>query len=226
MITIENLLFYYQQNSFSLSIDKLTINKGEAVALLGPNGAGKTTLIRCILGILKDVRGNILLDGKPAIGCHEFRKIGYMPENCGLYPFYNLHEYIDYFCALRKYVNKNNIEKIAELLSLNIHDKKKLAHYSKGMKKKVQLLVSVFHNPEILIMDEPIDGIDMSTKLEIINYINSLKSDGKTIIISTHDPHLIEKTSDKLVILHKGKKLLMILWMSLLIIIQKQKRIF
>jgi ABC-2 type transport system ATP-binding protein len=193
----------------TLAVDNLsfTVNPGKIFGLLGPNGAGKTTTIRTILNIIKPTSGEIIFDGKP-ITYEYYNMIGYLPEERGLYKRSKVIDVLVYFAALKN-LSKSDATSFANswLKKLNIleYRDKKIEQLSKGNQQKVQLIAAILHNPRLLILDEPFTGFDPINQQEVKNLILSLLSEGKTIILSTHQMELAEKLCEDILLIDKGK---------------------
>lgn len=188
----------------------LQIPKGSIFGLLGPNGAGKTTFIRIINQITLPSEGRILLDGKP-LHPNDIQHIGYMPEERGLYKSMRVGEQALYLAQLK---GLSKAEAKARLKywfkRLNIEDwwDKKIQELSKGMAQKVQFVVTVLHNPKLLIFDEPFSGFDPVNANLIKDEILQLREDGATILFSTHRMESVEELCDYMALIHKSNKLL------------------
>lgn len=162
---------------------------GEVIALIGPNGAGKTTLMRLITGILHPTSGNILFNNKNILTDFEYKKhIGYMPENSALYDDMNVYNYLKFISEVRKIPKQeinNNIISIAEQIGISSVIHQKISTLSKGFKRRVALAQAIIHNPDVIILDEPTEGLDPNQKKEFYSLIKSF-SKNKLILISTH----------------------------------------
>ena len=186
------------------------IEKGSIVGLLGPNGAGKTTLIRSITGITQPDNGSILLNGN-TIDDQERRKIGYLPEERGLYPEMKVGEQLLYLAQL-KGMSKSEAKKECDfwLEKLQLADRKnsRTNELSKGMQQKIQFISAVIHKPQFLILDEPFSGFDPINAETIKNEVLRLKGMGTTILLSTHDMGSVEELCDKVVLIHQAQIIL------------------
>lgn len=193
----------------ALDAVSLHVQKGEIYGLLGPNGAGKTTLIRIINQIIEADKGTLRFDGK-LMGSEHLRLIGYLPEERGLYKSMGVLEQLVFLAQLRG-MSKENAVKSANfwLEKLNIKDwsKKRIEELSKGMAQKVQFIAAIVHEPDLLILDEPLSGFDPLNVELILNELKSLKSQGKTIILSTHNMRSVEEICDRAALIHHSKKL-------------------
>ena len=185
-----------------------TVRPGKIFGLLGPNGAGKTTTIRTILNIIKPTSGEIIFNGNP-ITYEYYNMIGYLPEERGLYKRSRVIDVLVYFASLKNLSNKDAI-KSADfwLKKLNIYNyrNKKIEQLSKGNQQKIQLIAAIIHNPSLLILDEPFTGFDPINQQEVKDLILSFVSEGKTIILSTHQMELAEKLCEDILLLNNGKE--------------------
>lgn len=188
----------------------LTINKGSVFGLLGPNGAGKTTLIRIINQITMPDSGSIILDGEPLKPEH-IKYIGYLPEERGLYKTMKVGEQVLYLAQLKglsKQEAKERLKYWFDRLDIGDWWDKKIQELSKGMAQKIQFVVTVLHNPKLLIFDEPFSGFDPINANLIKDEILKLRDDGATIIFSTHRMESVEEMCDHIALIHKSNKIL------------------
>lgn len=187
-----------------------TAYKGEVFGLLGPNGAGKTTTLRMLATLIRPDSGDAVLDGSSIIQApEEVRgKIGFLTSELKLEGFFTPNYLFDFFSELhgveretrnarkQQLFERFGIEKFAEV---------KIADLSTGMKQKVSLVISLVHDPQIVIFDEPTNGLDVLTAKVVTDFLLELKAEGKTIIVSTHIFSLIEKICDRVGVIIKGK---------------------
>ncbi len=184
------------------------VEEGEIFGLLGPNGAGKTTMIRIILDILKPDSGMVHLFGRQ-IDEKTKELIGYLPEERGLYPKIAVFRCLKYFAELKGIKDpKNRIDFWLEKIGLLGHKNKKVGELSKGMQQEIQFLVSVLHDPDFIILDEPFVGLDPINTKVIKDILLELKSKGRTVILSTHQIDQVEKMCDRILMINKGKSVL------------------
>jgi len=184
-----------------------TVPKGSIFGLLGPNGAGKTTTIRMLNGITMPDSGSITILGEPQAPKHQ-DIIGYMPEERGLYRKLTVAAQLEYLGALKgldKMTLKKNIAYWLERFEITSWTKKKTNELSKGMQQKLQFIVTLLHEPEILILDEPVSGLDR-INAEIINdIIMEEKKKGRTFLLSSHRMEQVEQLCDDIAMIHQGK---------------------
>lgn len=187
-----------------------TAYRGEIFGLLGPNGAGKTTTLRMLATLIKPDSGNAFIDGKSIVTEDEAvrRKIGFLTSELKLEEFFTPNYIYDFFSELygvekhaakqrkRELFSKFGIDKFAEI---------KIANLSTGMKQKISLVISIVHDPDFIIFDEPTNGLDVLTAKVVTDFLLELKSAGKTIILSTHIFSLVEKLCDRVGVIINGK---------------------
>ncbi|MDO4224461.1 MAG: ATP-binding cassette domain-containing protein [Bergeyella zoohelcum] len=183
----------------------LNIGKNEIIGLLGANGAGKSTLMKSIVGSLKIDQGEILLDRKN-ISTNEIetkQKIGFLPENNPLYMEMFVKEYLDFIANIHK-IPKQRIDEVIDLVGITPEKNKKIGQLSKGYKQRVGLAQAIIHQPDLLILDEPTNGLDPNQIVEIRNVIKDIGRE-KTVILSTHIMQEVEALCTRVVLIHKGK---------------------
>jgi ABC-2 type transport system ATP-binding protein len=182
------------------------VPKGSIFGLLGPNGAGKTSTIRMITGITLPDSGSIRLFGEPQRPEHQ-DKVGYMPEERGLYKKLNIREQLEYLGSLKgveKRELRKSIDHWLERLELKTAEKKKTNELSKGMHQKLQFIATVLHDPELLILDEPLSGLDPVNAQLVNDIILDFQRQGKTIILSTHRMEQVEQLCDEIVLMNRA----------------------
>ncbi len=206
MLSVKNIR---KEFSTVVAVDNVSfeVKRGEVFGLLGPNGAGKTTTIRTILNIIQPNRGDILFDGKPFDDAIR-NKLGYLPEERGLYKKNKLLNTIIYFATL-KGVPQTEARKRAydwlKHLDLLPYADRKVEELSKGNQQKVQFIIAILHNPELVILDEPFSGLDPVNQIVLKDLFMELKDKGKAIIFSTHMMEQAEKLSDKICLINHGR---------------------
>jgi len=194
------------------ALDKidLTIPRGVIFGLLGPNGAGKTTLIRIINYITMPDSGEVFLNGKK-IKASDVAKIGYLPEERGLYKKMTTGEQALYFAQLKGLSKHDAFVKLKywfEKFEIGSWWNKKVEELSKGMQQKMQFIITILHEPELLIFDEPFSGFDPINANLLKQEILELKKNGSTIIFSTHNMGSVEELCDNIALINKSKKIL------------------
>ena len=188
----------------------ITVPKGCVFGLLGPNGAGKTTLIRIINQITMPDNGHVILDGEP-LQAHHIRDIGYLPEERGLYKSMKVGEQALYLAQLKGLSRREAKERLKwwfERLEIGDWWNKKIQELSKGMAQKIQFVVTVLHEPKLLIFDEPFSGFDPINANLIKDEILRLRNEGATVIFSTHRMESVEEMCDNIALLDKSNKIL------------------
>ncbi len=213
-IEVTNLTKIYKTKTLNKGIIKaldnvsFKIEKGTIFGLLGPNGAGKTTLVKILLGIVHQTSGSAKLLGEDVRNYLVRSKIGYLPENHKFPNYLTGEDVLKYYAKLTGFDIKNNPEKISEYLNLVKMDKwrkTKIKKYSKGMMQRLGLAQAMIHNPEIIFLDEPTDGVDPIGRKEIRDILIELKNKGKTVFINSHLLSEVELVSDKVGMLNNGK---------------------
>ncbi|WP_430613686.1 ABC transporter ATP-binding protein [Flavobacterium sp. JP2137] len=209
ILEVQNVVKRYADKT-ALNQVSLSIPKGSIYGLLGPNGAGKTSLIRIINQITLPDEGQILLDGEP-LGPDHIKHIGYMPEERGLYKTMKVGEQALYLAQLKglsKAEAKTQLEYWFEKLEIQGWWNKKIQELSKGMAQKIQFVVTVLHQPKLLIFDEPFSGFDPVNANIIKDEILELQKKGSTIIFSTHRMESVEEMCDHIALIHQSNKLI------------------
>lgn len=188
----------------------ISVEKGSVFGLLGPNGAGKTSLIRIINQITAPDSGELFFNGQMLTGDH-VRAIGYLPEERGLYKKMEVGEQCMYLAQLKgldKHEAKRRLRMWFEKFNMQDWWNKKIDELSKGMAQKVQFVVTVLHEPELLIFDEPFSGFDPVNAAVIRDEILQLSEKGSTIIFSTHRMETVEELCDSIALINKSEKIL------------------
>jgi ABC-2 type transport system ATP-binding protein len=207
MLVVENLTKQFK-DTVAVNNLSFTVEPGKIFGLLGPNGAGKTTTLRTILNIIKPTSGEIFFDGKP-ITNEYFNIIGYLPEERGLYQRSKVIDILVYFASLKN-LNKTDslmkAEKWLHKLNVGQYRNKKIIELSKGNQQKIQLIAAIVHDPKLLILHEPFTGFDPINQQEVKNLILTFISEGKTIILSTHQMELAEKLCENILLMNNGNE--------------------
>lgn len=186
-----------------------TLEPGQVTGYLGPNGAGKSTTAKILTGLVQPSEGRVLWKGKDIRRCLvEYKaRLGYVPEEPLVYPFLTGREYLQLVGRLRGIQEKVLDEKIAALLNLFSLDRFRhsvLSSYSKGMQQKVLLAAALLHDPDLLILDEPLSGLDVTSSLIVRHLIHTLAREGKVILFSSHILEVVEKICTRVMILCRG----------------------
>jgi len=208
ILKIENVSKRFQ-GKFALDDVSLEIYNGEIFGLLGPNGAGKTTLIRIINQIIQPDSGTIYFDKEPLKQRH-LESIGYLPEERGLYRSMKVLDHLVFLGQLRGLKKQEAIKKSEfwlEKLDITSWKNKRIEELSKGMAQKVQFIGTILHEPKLLILDEPLSGFDPINVELILTILKEMKTQGKTILLSTHNMKSVEEICDRAAIIHQSRKM-------------------
>ena len=182
----------------------LNIKKNEIVGLLGPNGAGKSTLMKSITGVLKIETGQILFQGRDIsqFPIESKKNIGFLPENNPLYQDMFVKEYLNFVANIHK-ISSKRVDEVIDLVGITPEKSKKISQLSKGYKQRVGLAQAIIHQPDLLILDEPTNGLDPNQIIEIRNLIKEISHE-KTIILSTHIMQEVEALCSRVILIPKG----------------------
>lgn len=189
----------------ALDAINISIGKNEIIGLLGPNGAGKSTLMKSIVGVLKIEEGEIIFNGKN-ISENEIeakKNIGFLPENNPLYTEMYIREFLQFVAELHN-ISKSRVDEVIDLVGITPEKSKKISQLSKGYKQRVGLAQAILHEPDLLILDEPTNGLDPNQIIEIRNVIKEIGKE-KTVILSTHIMQEVEALCTRVILIHKGK---------------------
>ena len=208
-LTIENVVKAYDRK---VAVDNVsfTVNGGEVFGLLGPNGAGKSTLIRMTMDILRPDSGRILVNGRTSIDAdHDI--VGYLPEERGLYRKQKVIDVLDYFGRLKGMKGpdvKAKAKAALERVGLGEWAGKRVDALSKGMQQKVQIVGTLLHEPDVVILDEPFTGLDPVNARMVKEIIAALKREGRLVVLSTHQMDQVEELCDRIVMIDRGRRVL------------------
>ncbi len=206
MLNLSNLIKQYE-GVRAVDDVSFSVEQGDVFGFLGPNGAGKTTTIRMIMGIIQQDSGTIELDGKN-INLIGRNNLGYLPEDRGLYQKQKLEETIIYFGILRglsKLDAKTKTNEWLERFGLGDQGNRKIEELSKGNQQKIQFILSLIHDPSLLILDEPFTGLDPINQLLLKEIIQEKREEGKTILFSTHQMEQVERLCTNICLINQGK---------------------
>jgi ABC-2 type transport system ATP-binding protein len=200
--------FLHLKRKTSLEGLTLQVEDGEVFGLLGPNGAGKSTTIKLLMGIIFPTSGSARILGKPVSDVEMHRDIGYLPEQPYFYDYLTATEVLDYFARFHGYSaveRQQRVQKMLKKVGLETAGKIQLRKYSKGMLQRVGLAQAILHDPKLVILDEPMSGLDPLGRREVRDIILELKNAGKTILFSTHILPDAEMLCDRVGVIAGGK---------------------
>lgn len=209
VLSIRNLTMDYSGNKVLNGID-LDVYKGQIIGYIGPNGAGKSTTLKIMLGLVEGYQGVVqIFDQDISNGDVSYKKrIGYVPENAEIYDNLTAIEYLTFIGELYGMERRKVEEKAEELMTLLemenvLHNR--ISSFSKGMRQKVLIVSSLLHNPDLIFLDEPLSGLDANSVMIIKDILEQLANQGKTIFYSSHIMDVVEKISNRIVLLVDGK---------------------
>lgn len=188
----------------------LTVERGEIFGFLGPNGAGKTTTLKILMGLVRATSGRALLLGQPAGDVAARSRIGFLPESPYFYDYLTAEEFLDFYgqlAGLERAVITQRVTDLLRLVGLTDARTRQLRKFSKGMLQRIGLAQALIHDPELVILDEPMTGLDPVGRKQVRDLILSLRDRGKTIFFSTHILHDVEMICDRVGIVMKGRLL-------------------
>lgn len=186
----------------------LTVRRGEIFGFLGPNGAGKTTTLKILMGLVRATSGTALLLGQPAGDVETRRRIGFLPESPYFYDYLTAEEFLGFYgrlAGLSRAAITQRVTDLLELVGLVDARTRQLRKFSKGMLQRVGLAQALIHDPELIILDEPMTGLDPVGRKQVRDLILSLRDCGKTVCFSTHILHDVEMICDRVGIVMKGR---------------------
>jgi len=209
MLEIQKLTKYYR-NIPVVNDVSFSVRPGEVTGYLGPNGSGKSTTVKIITGLIEPSAGKVLLDGadiRDDLAAFK-RRLGYVPEEAILYSYLTGLEYLQLIGCLRGMPPRETDRKandLLELFSLHPHRHGPISTYSKGMKQRVLISAALLHDPDVLILDEPLSGIDVTSALLFKHLLNELARRGKMILYISHVLEVVEKVCAQVIIIYRGK---------------------
>lgn len=208
IINIKNLVKYYGQKQVLKGID-LAIYPGQVIGYIGPNGAGKSTTVKILCGLISDYEGEVSICGinltKDPVAVKS--RIGYVPELAELYDVLTPAEFLELMAELYnlpKTVADERISRMLAAFGLEANINQRMDTFSKGMRQKVLICSGLLHNPDIIILDEPLSGLDANSVIIVKDLISKLAKDGKTIFYCSHMMDVVEKVSDRIVLINEG----------------------
>lgn len=215
MICFDNITKAYTKDLFhnrppALQEVSFTLNQGQTLGLIGANGAGKSTSIRLMMDFIRPDKGTIHLFGQPASDLSRRNQIGYLPETASFpanLTILDLLRFTGTTCGLPTKTSKERGERLLRELGLWEARRKRLSTYSKGMQQRANFVLALLNDPQLLILDEPMSGLDPLGRGQIINLIQGLKAQGKTILFCSHILGDVDRLVDQLLVLHQGRTL-------------------
>ncbi len=207
-ISIKDLFMSYGSKQVLNGID-IEIPKGQIIGYIGPNGAGKSTTVKILLGLISNFKGTVKVLGEDiSSGNVEYkRNIGYVPETAEIFDNLTAREYITFLGQMYGMKYEETDAKAQKLMTLfgieQVYDAR-ITSYSKGMKQKVLIISSLIHNPDILFFDEPLSGLDANSVMVFKEIMSNLAHQGKTIFYSSHIMEVVEKLSDRIILINNG----------------------
>ncbi|MCY4130828.1 MAG: ABC transporter ATP-binding protein [Gammaproteobacteria bacterium] len=188
----------------------LSIKPGEIVGLLGPNGAGKTTTLRILTGMIQPTSGSASVAEFDVVKdpVEVKKRVGFVPETGALFEHLSAKEYLDLVATLHKIEDEDaeaRIEKFLRLFGLYEDREKRMHTFSKGLRQRVVICSALLSNPEVLLLDEPLEGLDATTALIVKDLLVELSAQGRTVLICTHVLEMVERLCTRLIIINKGK---------------------
>ncbi|HCT30191.1 MAG TPA: ABC transporter [Bacteroidales bacterium] len=211
MISIRGLVKSFGGTQVLKGID-LEVKPGQVIGYIGPNGAGKSTTVKILCGIITEFEGDIKVFGYDlkTQGIEIKKRIGYVPENGALYDLLTPREYLNFVGTLYGIAKDKLDSRIDQLLSIFGLDKnadQRMDTFSKGMKQKILIMAGIINNPDIIFLDEPLSGLDANSVILVKEMLARLASEGKTIFFCSHLMDVVEKISDRIILINDGKVL-------------------
>jgi ABC-2 type transport system ATP-binding protein len=209
IVEIRNLEKKYGQKQVLHGIN-LEINAGQIIGYIGPNGAGKSTTVKILCGLINEFDGDISIFGKDLrSNTLEIKKqVGYIPENAVLYESLTPMEFMEFIGEMRgleNEVTRSKAEALMNIFEMKANLNQRIATFSKGMRQKVMICSALLHNPDLIFMDEPLSGLDANSVIMVKEMLIHLASEGKTVFYSSHLMDVVEKISDRIILIDQGK---------------------
>lgn len=209
IVEIQNLKKSYNKKQVLHGIN-LDIKSGQIIGYIGPNGAGKSTTIKILCGIIAEYEGDVTIFGKD-LKTQSFeikQKLGFIPENAVLYESLTPMEFMEFIGEIRSLNPENTREKaeaLMKIFEMHPHINQRISTFSKGMRQKVLICSSLLHNPDLIFMDEPLSGLDANSVIMVKEMLIHLSREGKTIFYSSHLMDIVEKISDRIILIDQGR---------------------
>jgi ABC-2 type transport system ATP-binding protein len=207
-IDLHDVAKTYKRRVQALRGIRMQVRRGEIFGLLGPNGAGKTTLVKIIMTVIHPTRAEGTVLGRPMGHKPTLAKVGYLPENDSFPPYFTAQQALEYYAAMAKVDRPTRKRRAAELLSMvgmSGWAKVKVGTYSKGMQQRVGLAQALVNDPQLIVLDEPTDGLDPVGRREVRGVLRRLRDEGKTIFLNSHLLSEVEQVCDRVAILVEGQ---------------------
>ena len=209
MIRTENLSRSYGSKHALIELS-LSVEPGEILGFLGPNGAGKSTTVKILTGMIRPDSGRATVGGFDVVAqpMEVKKRIGYVPETAALYDGLTGGEYLELIACLYHLdpkVAKTRRSELLELFGLLGNENDRMSEYSKGMRQKVAIIAALIHRPEVLIMDEPLDGLDANAAMIVKELLKQMAAQGKTVLFCSHILDVVDRMCSKIVIINKGR---------------------
>ena len=208
IVSIHNLQKNYGKKEVLKGIN-LEITSGQIIGYIGPNGAGKSTTVKILCGLISDFKGEIEIFGKD-LRSHTLeikRQLGYIPENAVLYESLSAMEFMEFIGEMRgldREHTRHKTEALMEIFEMKSNINQRISTFSKGMRQKVLICSGLLHNPDLIFMDEPLSGLDANSVIMVKEMLTHLAHDGKTVFYSSHLMDVVEKISDRIILIDQG----------------------
>lgn len=209
-VQVQQLVKDYGRGIVALRGVTLEVEAGQIYGLLGPNGAGKTTLVKILLGIVHQTAGEAWILGRPAGDVHVRYRVGYLPEDHqfpGYHSAWSLLDFYGQLYGLNRKDRQRRIPQVLEMVGLLPRSRSKIRTYSKGMKQRLGVAQALLHEPEVIFLDEPTDGVDPVGRREIREMMARLREQGRTLFLNSHLLGEVERICDRVAILRQGELL-------------------
>lgn len=203
ILSINNLSMSYKKHKVLDNIN-LTINSPGIWALVGPNGTGKTTFLNTVTNLIPATSGKVTLVGKPNTDTSVFKEVAFLQDNTVLFDYLNGYDHLKYICEVQK-INKNRIQEVAKYVGMEKYLKKTVGNYSLGMKQHLLLAMTIINKPKLLLLDEPLNGLDPTSAILMRKILLELADQGTTIILSSHNLSEIDRVTKQILFLKDGQ---------------------
>jgi ABC-2 type transport system ATP-binding protein len=209
IVSIQNLQKKYGQKQVLHGID-MEITSGQIIGYIGPNGAGKSTTVKILCGLISEFQGTVSIFGMDlrTRTTDIKKKVGYIPENASLYESLTPLEFMEFIGEMRGMTSdqtRHKAEALMNIFEMKPNLNQRISTFSKGMRQKVLICSALLHNPELIFMDEPLSGLDANSVIMVKEMLTHLAREGKTIFYSSHIMDVVEKISDRIVLIDQGK---------------------